>query len=101
MCHSLAFSDYLCMKVWECPFITVNGDLSMCPMAYYNVDVKYGNVFDEEFAALWNCGAIKDHRRELNGGGMDVCRQCPGMKMRDEIVVARHRNGGARGANLP
>jgi MoaA/NifB/PqqE/SkfB family radical SAM enzyme len=86
MCQAISFSDFLCMKIWECPFITVKGDLSMCPMTYYNVDVKYGNVFEQDFDKVWNNPLVKDHRKKLNCGELKVCQECPGMKMRAEVV---------------
>lgn len=86
MCQAISFSDFLCMKIWECPFITVKGHLSMCPMTFYNVDVNYGNVFEQDFDKIWNNALVKDHRRMLNCGELKVCQECPGMKMRADVV---------------
>ncbi|MFH2001753.1 MAG: radical SAM protein [Planctomycetota bacterium] len=72
--------ERLCSRIWETPFVTVEGDLSLCPMTFYNAKINYGNVMDSGFNKLWNCTDIKEHRRQIASKELKICNTCPIMR---------------------
>jgi len=69
----------LCMNIWEAPFIAINGDLSACPSTYYNEKASYGNIFDEDFSAIWNNIKTQKQRNRIKLGSNPHCQVCPVM----------------------
>jgi len=68
-----------CKKIWESPFVTVDGDLSLCPASVYKDDIVYGNIFDQGFLSIWNSPLIVRHRRMIVRGENPLCNACPSM----------------------
>lgn len=67
-----------CTKAWESPFVTVDGELSICPFTYYRSNIGYGNLASERFRKQWNCREIQEHRRRFRTGNiLEICDECP------------------------
>lgn len=67
-----------CTKAWESPFISVDGNLSICPFTYYRQNIDYGNLAKEHFMTVWNGKEIKEHRRRFREGDiLEICEECP------------------------
>ncbi|MBU0753513.1 MAG: SPASM domain-containing protein [Planctomycetes bacterium] len=66
-----------CSKIWESPFITVEGKVSQCPMTFYNAKIDYGSLLDSGFDKIWNCNEIKTHRSQMTRKEIRICKACP------------------------
>lgn len=70
-----------CTNLWESPFVTVDGKLSLCPSAFYNHDLSFGNVLEGDFRKLWNSDGIQRHRCMIAEGNAPFCKGCPVMQL--------------------
>lgn len=66
-----------CSNLWESPFLTVDGGLSLCPAAFYNHDLSYGNLLEEDFLKIWNKKSVQKHRVMIAHGEAPFCKGCP------------------------
>jgi MoaA/NifB/PqqE/SkfB family radical SAM enzyme len=66
-----------CWRAWMCPFISAEGDVSVCPGLYFFHDIRFGNLLRTPFLRLWNAGAARKLRRDIRKSRADLCLKCP------------------------
>lgn len=66
-----------CFLPWHSTHITYTGDVQPCS-AYYNNQIKMGNVFEEDFKKIWNSAKYQNFRSKLihQRTKLPVCSQC-------------------------
>ena len=75
-------SDYYtrrrkCVWPWRGAFIASNGDVVPCCVIADSDTVKMGNVFERDFAEIWNAPAYREFRRRIRTHDIpDYCRNC-------------------------
>jgi len=79
--------DGACFMPWHSTHITYNGDVQPCP-AYYDNQIKAGNVFEENFKQIWNNRIYQDFRRKLihNRRKLPICAKC---NMNEDYIVRK------------
>ena len=67
-----------CMQPWEYVFIRANGDVAPC-CAVFGSDkgAIMGNIFQQEFNAIWRGERFREFRRTSASGTNALCRICP------------------------
>jgi radical SAM protein with 4Fe4S-binding SPASM domain len=67
-----------CTQPWEYVFIRANGDVAPCP-AVFGSDKRatMGNIFQQEFNAIWRGERFREFRRTSASGTNALCRICP------------------------
>jgi radical SAM protein with 4Fe4S-binding SPASM domain len=67
-----------CLRPWDMVFIRVNGNVQPC-MALFGTDkaAVMGNIFQEDFAGIWNGDLYREYRRTHNQGTNPLCQVCP------------------------
>lgn len=73
-----AMSDQVCLLPWLQCFISVRGELSVCCATYTNESFSAGNVFQQDFEAVWNGPKMQSIRRLFRNrqNPFAVCRDC-------------------------
>ncbi|MEN6576167.1 MAG: radical SAM protein [Phycisphaerales bacterium] len=73
-----AMSDQVCLLPWLQCFISVRGELSVCCATYTNESFSAGNVFEQDFEAVWNGPKMQSIRRQFRSrqNPLAVCRDC-------------------------
>jgi radical SAM protein with 4Fe4S-binding SPASM domain len=73
-----ALSDQVCLLPWLQCFISVRGELSPCCATYTNESFSAGNVFEQDFEAVWNGPKMQSIRRLFRSrqNPFAVCRDC-------------------------
>jgi radical SAM protein with 4Fe4S-binding SPASM domain len=67
-----------CTQPWEYVFIRANGDVAPC-CALFGSDkgAIMGNIFQQEFNAIWRGEPFREYRRTSASGTNARCRVCP------------------------
>ncbi len=67
-----------CMQPWEYVFIRANGDVAPC-CAVFGSDkgAIMGNIFQQEFNAIWRGEPFQQFRKTSASGTNPLCRICP------------------------
>ncbi len=73
-----AMSHQVCLLPWLQCFISVRGELSPCCATYTNESFSAGNVFEQDFEAVWNGPKMQSIRRLFKNrhNPFAVCRDC-------------------------
>ncbi len=67
-----------CMQPWEYVFIRVNGDVAPCCAVFSSEKgAIMGNIFQQEFNAIWRGERFREFRRTSASGANALCRICP------------------------
>jgi radical SAM protein with 4Fe4S-binding SPASM domain len=68
----------VCLLPWLQCFISVRGELSVCCATYTNESFSAGNVFEQDFEAVWNGPKMQSIRRLFRNrqNPLAVCRDC-------------------------
>jgi MoaA/NifB/PqqE/SkfB family radical SAM enzyme len=76
--HDAALSGQVCLLPWLQCFVSVTGELSPCCATYSNQGISVGNVFEQEFEAVWNGPALQALRRRFRRrqDPLPICRDC-------------------------
>jgi len=71
-------SNQVCLLPWLQCFISVKGELSPCCATYTNESFSAGNVFEQDFEAVWNGPKMQSIRRRFKSrqNPFAVCRDC-------------------------
>ena len=68
-----------CPWPWTRAFIAANGDVVPCCILADSDTIKMGNVFEQNFAEIWNSAAYREFRRRIRDHQLyDFCRGCYG-----------------------
>jgi radical SAM protein with 4Fe4S-binding SPASM domain len=68
----------VCMMPWSSLYISVDGDARLCCAFASSPEGNLGNVFTEEFDAIWNGQNYREYRKEFARGHRPnkACRNC-------------------------
>lgn len=67
-----------CSWPWHGTSISWNGDVHPCCHDHFDEN-KLGNIFEEDFGAIWNGDKAREFRqRLLDDDDIKMCRECPG-----------------------
>jgi len=75
-------SDYYsrrrkCVWPWTGAYIAANGDVVPCCVVADSDTAKMGNVFERDFAEIWNSPAYRELRKRIRNHDLpDYCRNC-------------------------
>jgi radical SAM protein with 4Fe4S-binding SPASM domain len=75
-------SDYYtrrrkCVWPWTSAYVAANGDVVPCCIIADSDTVKMGNVFERDFAEIWNSPAYREFRKRIRSHDLpDYCRNC-------------------------
>lgn len=68
-----------CAWPWRSSYIASNGDVVPCCILADSETVKMGNVFEQDFATIWNGQAYQELRKRIKNHDLpDYCRGCYG-----------------------
>jgi radical SAM protein with 4Fe4S-binding SPASM domain len=66
-----------CRWPWKSAYIASNGDVIPCCILADSDTVKMGNVFEEEFATIWNSAKYQELRRQIREHELaSYCKGC-------------------------
>jgi radical SAM protein with 4Fe4S-binding SPASM domain len=66
-----------CVWPWTSAYIAANGDVVPCCIIADSDTAKMGNVFERDFAEIWNSTAYREFRRRIRNHDLpDYCRNC-------------------------
>jgi radical SAM protein with 4Fe4S-binding SPASM domain len=66
-----------CRWPWKSAYIVSNGDVIPCCILADSDTVKMGNVFEEEFATIWNSAKYQELRRQIREHELaSYCKGC-------------------------
>lgn len=70
----------ICRWPWVSCFITVEGFVTPCCVQGSDPEIiNFGNIFEKDFAEMWNGPQYQDFRRRLKNKHLpEICRDCPG-----------------------
>ncbi|MBN1362426.1 MAG: radical SAM protein [Sedimentisphaerales bacterium] len=73
-----AMSRHVCLLPWLQCFVSVKGEVSPCCATYTNESLSAGNVFTDDFEAVWNGPKMREIRRQFRSrrNPLAVCRDC-------------------------
>jgi len=73
-----AMSNHVCLLPWLQCFISVKGEVSPCCATYSNEGFTAGNVFEQDFEAVWNGPRMREVRRRFRqkDNPFAICRDC-------------------------
>ncbi len=78
-----AYNDWTKQERMDCywprhmTYVTVEGDVTPCCNYYDSRELSFGNVFEEDGAAIWNNEAYRQFRVRLMAGDLpDRCKTC-------------------------
>ncbi len=67
-----------CLQPWEYVFIRANGDVAPCAAVFGSEKgAIMGNIFQQEFNAIWCGEPFREFRRTSASGTNALCRICP------------------------
>lgn len=75
--QNLKYKTESCFAPWYNTYITWEGDVVPCCYHYDN-QVKFGNVFEEDFKNIWNNKEYKEFRKNMiqKGRTSEICQTC-------------------------
>lgn len=62
-----------CIWPWTSTYITVDGWITPCCNLFDHHKIKFGNIFDEDFSAIWNDKNIQKFRSMLKANKVKIC----------------------------
>lgn len=66
-----------CPWAWMRTYIASNGDVVPCCVIADSDIVKMGNVFEKDFAEIWNSKEYQDFRERMRTNNLpDYCKNC-------------------------
>jgi radical SAM protein with 4Fe4S-binding SPASM domain len=66
-----------CVWPWTSAYVAANGDVVPCCIIADSDTVKMGNVFERDFAEIWNSPAYREFRNRIRNHDLpDYCRNC-------------------------
>jgi radical SAM protein with 4Fe4S-binding SPASM domain len=66
-----------CRWPWKSAYIASNGDVVPCCILADSDTVKMGNVFEEDFATIWNSEKYQELRQQIKDHTLaDYCKRC-------------------------
>lgn len=67
-----------CLQPWEYVFVRADGNVQPC-MALFGTKKAaiVGNIFEQDFASIWNGHRFREFRRTSATGTNSLCRVCP------------------------
>ncbi len=68
----------ICLQPWEYIFIRTNGDIQPCCSVFGTENAAVmGNIFEKNFANIWNGDLFREFRRTSAIGTNSLCNECP------------------------
>jgi len=66
-----------CNRLWEIPYINVDGNLAICCFKPLTSDLNLGSLYSNSFEKLWNSKKMMELRRDVKKG---ICPYCTGCR---------------------
>jgi len=65
-----------CNRLWEIPYINVDGNLALCCFKPLTSDLNLGSLYNNSFETLWNSRKMMDLRRDVKRKKCPCCVGC-------------------------
>ena len=68
----------VCMMPWTSLYVSVDGDVRLCCVFASSPEENLGNIFEQDFSAIWNGEAYRNYRKRFAKGERPnkLCRNC-------------------------